>query len=126
MSTQKIILGTISGVLAGVAVGLLVAPMSGEETRQKISDSADEFATGVKDKVSQLTKKGAMKADDLKAAFNDKIEGISDDVREKIVKLLDSSKDAADNVKEVANNAKGAADNAEQKVNDMSAPKPVK
>src|SRR3954453_6304479 len=88
MSTQKIILGTISGVLAGVAVGLLVAPMSGEETRQKISEKADELGGTVKDKFSQITSKAGTKLDDLKKTFGDKVEGLSDDVREKIVNLL--------------------------------------
>lgn len=96
MSAQKIILGTVSGMLAGVAVGLLIAPMTGEETRQKISSTADEMATGVKDKFSQLSKKASMKAEDLKVVLSEKIEGISDDVRERILKLLDSNKDNMD------------------------------
>src|SRR3954447_16737177 len=94
MSTQKIILGTISGVLAGVAVGLLVAPMSGEETRQKISEKADELGGTVKDKFTQITSKAGTKLDDIKKVLGDKVEGLSDDVREKIVNLLNSAGDA--------------------------------
>ena len=49
MSSQKVLIGTLSGLVAGVAVGLLVAPTSGSETRQKIADSAGELKNKVKD-----------------------------------------------------------------------------
>src|SRR4051812_9599394 len=43
MSAQKILIGALSGLVAGVAIGLLTAPASGSDTRQKIADSADEL-----------------------------------------------------------------------------------
>lgn len=36
MSTAKILCGALAGVAAGLAIGLLTAPDSGEETRRKI------------------------------------------------------------------------------------------
>ena len=47
---MRVLIAALSGFVAGVAVGLLVAPASGDETRQRISDSAGEFAGNVKDK----------------------------------------------------------------------------
>lgn len=36
-SMQKIILGTLAGLVAGVAVGLLIAPVSGRDARSNIT-----------------------------------------------------------------------------------------
>ena len=47
---MRALIGALSGFVAGVAVGLLLAPASGNETRQKIADSAGEFAGNVKEK----------------------------------------------------------------------------
>ncbi|MDP4255215.1 MAG: YtxH domain-containing protein, partial [Bacteroidota bacterium] len=43
-------IGVLSGVVAGVAIGILVAPAEGKETRKKISDTADSL----KKKLRQL------------------------------------------------------------------------
>ncbi len=96
MSVQKIIIGTITGVLAGVAVGLVVAPAKGSETRQKIADSADDL----KNKLGNLTKKADLKLDDLKNIFQNEIAGLGDDVRQKILKLMDSGKTGMNNARE--------------------------
>ena len=37
---QKILLGTLAGLVAGVAIGLLVAPVSGNDTRSSIASGA--------------------------------------------------------------------------------------
>ncbi len=34
MSAQKILIGALSGLVAGVAIGVLVAPAEGSETRR--------------------------------------------------------------------------------------------
>ncbi len=46
-------MGLILGILAGVAAGFLLAPQTGEETRKKIMDSAEDF----KDQMNQLSDK---------------------------------------------------------------------
>ncbi len=51
MSAQRILIAALSGFVAGVAVGLMVAPSSGTELRQRIADSAGDFAGGIKDKI---------------------------------------------------------------------------
>ena len=40
MNGTKLILGALAGLVAGVAIGMLLAPASGSETRQKIVDTA--------------------------------------------------------------------------------------
>ena len=54
---MRVLIAALSGFVAGVAVGLLVAPASGNETRQRIADSAGDFAGGVKDKIRRFRNK---------------------------------------------------------------------
>ncbi|MFT4153638.1 YtxH domain-containing protein [Parafilimonas sp.] len=65
MSAQKILIATLSGFVAGVAVGLMVAPASGSELRQRIADSATDLAGNVKDKIRNLRGKVEDELDDL-------------------------------------------------------------
>jgi gas vesicle protein len=43
MKTLGYIGAFIGGAIAGAAIGLLMAPEKGEETRTKISDAVDDF-----------------------------------------------------------------------------------
>jgi gas vesicle protein len=54
---MRVLIAALSGFVAGVAVGLLVAPASGPETRQRIADSAGDFAGGIKDKIRRFRNK---------------------------------------------------------------------
>jgi gas vesicle protein len=54
MSAQRLLVTTLAGFVAGVAVGLMVAPASGSELRQRISEFANDLAGGIKDKISNL------------------------------------------------------------------------
>jgi len=65
MSAQRILVAALSGFVAGVAVGLLVAPASGSELRQRIADSANDFAGEVKDKIRNLRNRAEEELDDL-------------------------------------------------------------
>lgn len=49
---QKVIVGFLCGVAAGALAGLLLAPNSGEETRKKIAEKANDLKD---DLSSQLT-----------------------------------------------------------------------
>lgn len=42
------------GFLAGLAVGLLIAPASGAETRKKIADNIDDTLDNMKDVVDKI------------------------------------------------------------------------
>ena len=65
MSAQKILVAALSGFVAGVAVGLMVAPASGSEIRQRIADSASDLAGDVKDKIRNLRGKAEDELGDL-------------------------------------------------------------
>ena len=98
MSAQKLLIGVLSGLVAGVAIGVLTAPAKGSETRQKISDSADEL----KRKLRRLRGQAADELDELKSVFESEVDGLKDDVREKVLKLIESSKKSYNHVKEEA------------------------
>lgn len=65
MSAQRVLIAALSGFVAGVAVGLIVAPASGSEIRQRIADSASDLADGVKDKLRNLKGNAEDELDDL-------------------------------------------------------------
>jgi gas vesicle protein len=65
MSAQRILIAALSGFVAGVAVGLMVAPASGSEIRQRIADSAGDFAGGIKDKIRSFRNRVEEELDDL-------------------------------------------------------------
>jgi gas vesicle protein len=49
MSNRTIILAAATGVLAGAAAALLLAPSSGKETRKKLSRSAEDAKRSMED-----------------------------------------------------------------------------
>lgn len=96
MSVQKVLIGALSGVVAGVAIGLLVAPAKGSETREKISDSADQL----KRRFRRFRGAADAELDELKEIFENEIDGLKGDVRERVLKLIDASKTSYKNLKE--------------------------
>lgn len=98
MSTEKILIGTISGLVAGLAIGLLAGSVLGDETRQKIADSAESW----KKKLMSFTGKASNELDELTEIFGNEIDGLGDDVRERVLKLIEASKTGYNNVKEEA------------------------
>jgi gas vesicle protein len=53
MTTKtKVILGIIGAAAAGAAIGMLLAPEKGSDLRQKIKESAQDWASHIADLVS--------------------------------------------------------------------------
>lgn len=75
----------MTGLLLGVGIGLLLAPEKGEDTRHAIADTAGDW----KNKWDKLIGKAATKVDDLKALLDKEVSGLSDDVRNRILTILD-------------------------------------
>lgn len=98
MSTQKLIVAAAAGIVAGAAVALLTAPLSGSETRKKITD-----ATGkIKNKLSRLIGKATDELDELKDIVQNQADGLSDDVRKRLLKVIAASKESYKNIAEEA------------------------
>jgi gas vesicle protein len=98
MSTQKILIGTMTGIVAGIALGLLVAPAKGSETREKLSDLADNL----KKKLKNIRGTTADELDELKEIFERETTGLKDDVRERVLSLIKAAKTSSNNIKEEA------------------------
>jgi gas vesicle protein len=96
MSAKNILIAAMSGLTAGIAIGLLTAPAKGSETRHKISDGA----VSLKNKFKKLTGKAESELDELKDIFQNEIDGLGDDVRERVLKLIASTKASYNHVKE--------------------------
>lgn len=90
MSAQKFLIGVLSGLVAGVAIGLLTAPAKGSDTRKKIADTADDM----KRKLQHLRGQANNELDELKAVLENETNGLRGDVRERILKLVEASKNS--------------------------------
>lgn len=88
MSTQKVIIAVAAGIAAGAVIGLLTAPASGVETRKKIAETSDKM----KNKLLRLAGKASDELDELKEVIQHQAEGLSDDVRARVLKLIAASK----------------------------------
>jgi gas vesicle protein len=88
MTAQKLLIGTLSGLVAGVALGMLIAPDKGSETRAKISDTA----LSLKKRLQRLRGTAADELDELKEVFEHEVSGLQDDVRERVLNLINTAK----------------------------------
>lgn len=88
MSTEKTLIGALAGLTAGIALGVLLAPDKGSETRRKLKDSAEE----VKHKVQHLIGKEAKDLDELERIFRGEVDGIQEDIRKRVLRLIEASK----------------------------------
>jgi len=91
MSFQKTMIATLTGVV----IGILIAPAKGSETRQKLSDSADN----IKDKIRRLRGTTNEELDELHQVFEHEIAGLKEDIREKILRLIETTKKGYNHVK---------------------------
>ncbi len=76
-------LGFTTGVISGVALGILFAPANGNTTRERISDTA----TAVKKKVQALFGKGE-DIDTLIASLENKADELTPETKDTLLKIL--------------------------------------
>ena len=98
MSAQKVLVGALSGLVAGVAIGVLMAPAEGSETRQKIADTAESF----KKKLKKLRGITSDELDELTDIFEKETDGLKDDVRRRVLELIQAAKVKGNSIKEQA------------------------
>ncbi len=55
MQNDKLLIGGIIGLAAGVAIGLMLAPSSGNDTRRNISETAGTWANSLRNRFRNLT-----------------------------------------------------------------------
>ena len=75
----------MTGLLLGVGIGILIAPDKGEDTRANLADTADKW----REKFNKLVGKAEAKVEDLRGLLDKEITGLSEDVRNRILTILD-------------------------------------
>ena len=82
-------------VAAGAAVGMLMAPQSGNSTRNMISDKYDDL----KERLYRLKNSGT-DLQELKEVFKHEIAGLRDDTRKRVLEILQATKLTGNHIKE--------------------------
>jgi|SRR3954467_2655986 gas vesicle protein len=75
------------GALAGLAIGLLIAPEKGSDLREDIADNA----TKLKNRLNKLVGRADAGLDDLRDLLEQNIDGLAEDVRHRILTILDDA-----------------------------------
>ncbi len=70
-STSKIILATLAGVAAGAAIGLLMAPDKGTETRRRLAEGSSDLWDSMKNQFSGMVDTMKDEYDHAKSAVTD-------------------------------------------------------
>jgi gas vesicle protein len=84
INSKSLIGGILAGAAVGIAIGILLAPASGEETR------------------NNLVKGSKKLADDLKNKFDDSIESIKNQFNYRVEEVASAGKEGINHVKERA------------------------
>jgi gas vesicle protein len=85
----------LAGALIGVVTGLLLAPKRGSELRHDLSDNAEKLQK----RIRRIARKTSAEVDDLRNILEDQIEGLNDDVRYRMLTILDETEEGVRNVK---------------------------
>jgi gas vesicle protein len=94
MSLQRLFTATLSGIV----IGILIAPDRGSNTRKKLSASVDN----IKDKIKRIRGTTNDELEELHEVFEHEIAGLRDDIREKVLRMIDVSKKGYNHVKSEA------------------------
>ncbi|HRN99483.1 MAG TPA: YtxH domain-containing protein [Flavobacterium sp.] len=101
MSKGKVLLGVLAGVAVGTALGVLMAPDKGSETRKKLAKKGNDYTDGLKKTVSNL-----------RGRYNDTI----DQVSSKLETAAANGNAALHNAKDAAMDAKSELKSAARSV----------
>jgi gas vesicle protein len=94
MSLQRLFTATLSGIV----IGILIAPAKGTDTRKKINDSVESL----KDKIKRMRGTTNEELDDLHSVFEHEVAGLREDIREKVLRLIEMSKKSYNNIRSEA------------------------
>lgn len=88
---QKFLIGSVGALLTGIAIGLLVAPKKGKDTRNLIKSKANDLGGTAKDKYEKSLEELSVLADKLKEGFlknvstvKDRAGSVADNVNDKV------------------------------------------
>lgn len=81
----------MTALLLGVGIGILVAPDSGEETRASLAETAEQW----KERFNKMAGRAGTGIADLRNLLDKEIEGVSDDVKQRILTILDAEESSS-------------------------------
>jgi gas vesicle protein len=79
MSKGKVLLGLLTGVAVGAALGILFAPDKGWNTRKRISKKAEDLTNDLREKFDEFIDMVSVKVDEAKS----KVSNVADKAKEK-------------------------------------------
>ena len=94
MSLQSLFTATLSGIV----IGILIAPAKGSDTRRKLTDTVDN----IKDKIRRIRGTTNEELEELHQVFEHEVSGLREDIREKVLRLIEVSKKGYNHVKSEA------------------------
>ncbi|MCE7041970.1 YtxH domain-containing protein [Dyadobacter sp. CY312] len=95
---QKFLIGSVGALLTGIAIGLLVAPKSGKESRKLIKTKANDLGGTAKDKYEKSLDELTVLAEKLKDGFlknvntvKDKAGSVAETVNDKVRSVVNNN-----------------------------------
>lgn len=85
---DKILIGTLSGMVGGVVLGLLFAPNKGTKTREKISQKGDEYLKTISNDITEIQNYLKKRTESTKENLNE----LSEDAKNKSEDVLKKAK----------------------------------
>lgn len=86
-SAYKIIFTGFTALASGVAIGVLLAPNCGSDTRKKVMDTAET----IRKRILGFAARSGHTVEDVKQMLNDEIEGLNPALRNRILQLIETS-----------------------------------
>ncbi|MCU0394531.1 MAG: YtxH domain-containing protein [Chitinophagaceae bacterium] len=87
-TTNKVLVGALSGLAVGVVLGVLTAPASGKDTRDKLSMQADKL----RKKINKMRNRAEDEMEELEEVFTHEIAGLKEDVRKRVLNLIEAKR----------------------------------
>jgi len=97
MSSEKVLIGIVAGLAAGTALGILLAPDVGTNTRNKISKIGEEYWGILKTKFEDFALKAISEMEYVKSETENlvdkgiaKVDGVKDEIRYNVGEKISS------------------------------------
>jgi gas vesicle protein len=115
-NTQSFINGALMGAVVGAVLGVLYAPNRGQETRQKLRSSGEQYLDKTKDLMEDM-QYTLHKVEKNLEGFKEKAAPVVSEVEERVVPVLKEIQTASEPVKqEIMEKIGQLVDEAEEKI----------
>jgi gas vesicle protein len=86
-NAYKIIFTGFTALVSGVAIGVLLAPNCGTDTRRKVAETAENF----RKRIMGFATRSGHTVEDIKNMLSDEVEGLNPDLKNRILQLIEGS-----------------------------------